>query len=248
MRPPVPLVVATIVLLAGCSGGAGGPLAGGSPTPAGPVYELPLDPDVVAAGHNESLRAAGSFTADTNVSAVDPSGEPFRVTSTAAVDLDDGSMLVQLTTEGITQQALYVAPDGSAYQRLELSDGAVQYRRLPSSPDATGFFELPVRDLVEGATFAYRGRDRVDGVAVSVYEVTELEQPVAPAQIGAVDASAVTDVEARLAIDDDGLIRRISYRLETADEGATRTVALSITLRDVGGTSVERPGWVDEVD
>lgn len=254
-RTAAVVVLVAALLLAGCSGatddGSSGTdpagSAGATPTPGPPVYELPLDGEAVSTNHEEALSAAGSFTAETDVSIVEgSSGESVTVVATSAVDLERGTMLVDGTVGGTASQTTYVGPDGTAYQRLETGSGEVQYQQLPDAPDATGYFQLPVATLVEEANFTYAGRDRVAGTSVAVYEVTDLESLVAPVQASEVPDASVNAFEVRMAISDDGLIRQFDYRVEAEIDDTTRTVAMSIVFRDVGTTTVEPPDWLDE--
>lgn len=261
------VVLVLALLLAGCAGvaddaapGSGAPPAtdgpadspgaagaAPSPTPAGPVYELPLSGATVASTHNETLRAAGSYTAETNVTIVQESaGESVSVQATAAVDAERGTMLVNGTTGGTARQVTYVAPDGTAYQRVEAGTGEVQYQQLEDAPDVSAYFQLPVATLVEEANFTYAGRDRVAGTPVAVYEVTDLDALVAPAQVSTVESEGLQAFEVQLAISDDGLIRQFDYRVEVELDGSSRTIATSIVFRDVGTTTVEPPDWLDE--
>lgn len=253
------VVLVAALLVAGCAGATdGGPggtdraadsagSGGATPTPGPPVYDLPLDGDTVSTAHDEALQAAGSFTVDTNVTVVDgSSGEAFAVVATAAVDLERGTTLLRGTAGALEGQTTYVGPNGTAYQRVETDAGEVQYRQLADAPDASGYFELPVETLVEEANFTYAGRDRVAGTPVSVYEVTDLDEAVAPGQVAEVPDAGVNAFEVRLAISDDGLIRQFDYHVEVEIDGTTRTIAMSFVFRDVGTTTVEPPDWLDE--
>ena len=263
-RPLAVLAVAALLVLAGCSGAGpgGGPTnddggaagaAGGdapspTPTPTGPVYELPSSGDALAAAHDEALREAGSFTAETNVTSRDgETGRTLSVVATTAVDVEADTALMRATVGG-ADQTVYVAADGTAYQRTTTGDTAT-YQRLEAAPDLTGFYELPVAPLVDRATLVHVGRDRVGGVAVSVYEVTDLEALVTPGQVGSVGSVGVESLESfevRLAIDDHGLVRDLYYHVEVDLDGATRAITMRVTYTDLGATAVERPDWVDE--
>lgn len=256
-RTAATVVLVAALLVAGCAGavddassgsdGADAAATTPSPTYGPPVYELPLSGAAVATAHDEALAAAGSFTVDTNVTVVDgSSGEEFAVVATAAVDLERGTSLLRGTAGALEGQTTYVGPDGTAYQRVETATGEARYRQLADAPDPSGYFELPVEPLVEEANFTYAGRDRVAGTPVSVYEVTDLDEAVAPGQVSEVPDAGVNAFEVRMAIADDGLVRQFDYRVEVEIDGTTRTIATSFVFRDVGTTTVEPPDWLDE--
>ena len=265
---PHPLAVVALVallVLAGCSGAAdGGPASGGAdgasagagaqddatPTPSGPVYELPSSGDALAGAHDAALQSAGSFTAETNVtSRDDATGQVISIVATSAVDRDTGAVLMHADVGSGVEQTVYVAPSGEAYQRASAS-GSVAYQRLEAAPDVTSLYRLPVASLVDESTLAYVGRDEVDGVPVAVYEVTDLESLVSPAGVGstgAAGAESIQSFDVRLAVSADGLVRLLDYHVVVDLDGETRSMAMRIEYRDVGSTTVERPDWVDEV-
>lgn len=250
------LSVVALLALAGCSdAGLDGidPAAGGAdgtPTPEGRVYELPASGETLADAHDAALRAAGSFTAETNVTSRDPDeGLALTVVATTAVDLDAGTVLLHADVGGGTEQSVYVDPEGTAYQRTTTAAGGATYGRLETAPDVTSLYRLPVAPLVDESTLAYVGRDRVDGVPVSVYEVTELESLVDPAGIGTaaeVDTDSLRSFEVRLMISSEGLVRQLFYHVELELDGSTRALTMRVTYRDVGTTTVDPPDWLDE--
>ena len=253
--PSAVLAVATLLVLAGCAAGGGGTAADGggadaTPTPAGPVYELPESGEALSSAHGDALEAAGSFTADTNVTSRDGStGRAFSVAATTLVDLDAGTVLMRADVGGGTEQAVYVDAEGTAYQQTTTAAGDAVYQRLEAAPDVTTLYRLPVEPLVDEASLSYAGRDEVDGVPVAVYEVTDLDALVTPAGVGgvgAVDASALQSFEVRLMVSADGLVRHLDYRVEVDLDGETRTLEMQITYRDVGSTTVAPPDWLDE--
>lgn len=245
------LALAALLLVTGCSAVPGGGSAGlgASPTPAGPVYELPATGQALADAHEEALHTAGSFTADTNVTTRD--GEADRslsVVATTAVDVERGAVLLDATVAG-TDRTVYVDPNGTGYQRTT-AGGESTYQRLDEAPDVGSLYALPVASLVDEANLSYAGRDRVAGVPVAVYEVTDLESVVAPSSvgtIGAVDTESLESFEARLSISADGLVRRLHYHVELRLDGSTRAITLTVTFREVGVTTVDAPDWLDEV-
>lgn len=256
-RRTTPILLLVVALLvAGCAGAvddgpsdADAPAASDgadTPTPAGPVYELPLDGATIATAHEQTLASAGSFTVETNVTVESTDDGGFSVQTTSAVDRERGTMLVRGTTGEIAGQTTYVAPDGTAYQRLETATGEAHYQQMADAPAVSGYFELPVTDLVDQATFTYVGRSQVAGVSVAVYEVTDLEELVAPGQVSGTDTGSLQAFEVRMAISDDGLIRQFHYHVETEIDDTSRTITTSILFRDVGTTTVEPPDWLDE--
>lgn len=246
------LALAALLLVTGCSSVPGGGSAGlgASPTPAGPVYELPATGQDLADAHAEALHAAGSFTADTNVTTRDEAaGQRLSVVATTVIDVERGTVLMEATVAG-TDRTVYVDPDGTAYQRTTTSGGGSTYQRLDEAPDVGSLYELPVASLVEQANLSYAGRDRVDGVPVAVYEVTDLESVVAPSSVGtvgAVDTESLESFEVSLSISADGLVRRLHYHVELRLDGSTRAITMTVTFREVGTTTVDAPDWLDEV-
>ena len=250
----VALVV--LLLLAGCAGGAGGggPAGGAdepaTPTPSGPVFELPSSGAALADGHDAALQEAGSFTAETNVTTRDPSsGRVIAVAGTTAVDLDSGAVLARLEVNDNVEQTSYVDPSGDAYLRVT-EGGRTTYQRPETPPDVSGLYRLPIEPLVDESTLAYVGREEVHGEAVAVYEVTDLEALVTPAGVGSagsVDASRIESFDVRIGVSADGIVRLIDYQVAVDLDEGTWSMAMHLTFRDVGSTTVERPDWVDEV-
>lgn len=249
-HPLAVAVLAALLVLAGCSGGpTDGDGGAATPTPSGPVYELPSSGDTLADGHDTALRSAGSFTAETNVTSRDEAaGQVVSIVATSAVDRDTGAVLMHADVGG-AEQTVYVDPSGEAYQRAT-AGGSTSYQRLEAAPDITALYELPVAPLVDESTLAYVGRDEVDGVAVAVYEVTDLESLLTPSGVGStgsVDAGSVESFDVRLAVSADGVVRLFDYHVVVDIDGSTQSMTVRITYRDVGSTTVERPDWVDEV-
>ena len=199
------VLLVTLVVLAGCLGGAdmdtGTDTPTASPTttsqatgestgddaPAAGTH--PLASKTLATSHTTSLRDAESFTLDYSVrttrSTPNETSE-FAFDWTVRADVDSGTQLIHANVSGIGDQPnttmafdLYITPDGTAVQRSSFG-GSVQYQRVPADEYNLSTYLSAMNvttDLdPESENFTYEGTTTVDGETLHVYTVSDVDQ------------------------------------------------------------------------
>ncbi|WP_336037764.1 DUF7537 family lipoprotein [Halobacterium yunchengense] len=222
------------------SGGDGGDGGDGSA-----VYETPLDAATVADNHEAVLREAGTFTLE-STSNQTQGEQSFGVTSSVAADLSSGAYLSTQDAQGRTVET-YGYGNGTAYQRLTLSENETQYAVPQQTTNTSQLASGQIQQFVNGFSFEHVGAETVDGEETDVYEADGFGDLNRSAP-GFEDFSEenVSSVTARLYITEDGLVKQFSYELTAQTETGEATIRLDQRYVDVGSTDVAEPDWLDE--
>jgi hypothetical protein len=244
------IVVALLVVLAGCGGASTTPTATDAPgpttatatatptptpssTPAADLaYPDGTGPDGVATD-GTLTRAHYAALANTSYAAAFAHR---AARGTVAVDADDDEALVQYA-QGDRRVTIYVT-DGTGYQRV-VNGSDASYRTVGLSVAVVRQqFALPALgrnyplfEYGPASTARYRGDP------VHAYSVIG-------ANVSRVDAPNVSDVDGRLYVDDRG--RVVDFRLNATYGGST--VVRRYSLAQVGSAEVTRPSWADRAD
>jgi hypothetical protein len=260
------LVVAVLVLLAGCTdgsspvapggGGSNGGSDGGDGASGGDGGDGTSTDGFAATDREQALREAGSFTATWRWSAtgLDGASGAFNVTHT--VDLEG--------TRSLTNWASSDGDDTEGWQQF-YADG-VTYTRYGSGEDAVytsgaGDTDLVATSLAYGGLYSAadteglvaRGQETFDGVSVTRYELAESAAVswFAAGTGGGTGAAPDPDrLEAvdwtyTVLVDRDGLPRQETWGWtgQTAD-GRTVSYEAEYSLTAVGTTAVSDPEWL----
>ena len=263
MSVPRSLLLAAVVLLAGCAG-----VGGSDPyTDTGAA----LDGDQLRESHVENLRSAGSYTSSFNASYVtDGSATTINLTTRVDTETDRGLRFTRLnasgpTVSGVLETTAYTAGDTTYRKRtLRSADGSTSSYDSASAPydgavqpvniSAAAFAD--VFGDVDRVNWTQAGVERYDGTSVTRYEAEGVEAFVdassvavpgsdAPPEDPSVGDGEVVEAGATLLVTGDGTVRllEVSFVVDT-DRGRT-AVSYRISFEGVGSTTVEEPAWTD---
>ncbi|CQR51030.1 MULTISPECIES: DUF7537 family lipoprotein [Haloferax] len=265
-RVPV-LIVAVLVLLAGCAGGADvapaaqtddtdgiddtGESTGGSAVDGstdGDDFEL-NDPERL-------LRDAGSFTVSWSYTGVDADGVETAVTREFAADLETERSHTRTTSttdgqpdSGAVEQ--FVA-DGVTYVRVGDGDEAT-YTSYEGSTEvlATAIALSQARAYGADDDLTFAGTETFDGASVERYELSAANEALILAGSAAAQGEPgtleVTSFEYVVLVDGDGLSRHESWAFSgRMDDGTEVSGSWEYSLTGVGSTTVDEPAWLGE--
>lgn len=256
------VLVALLVVVAGCTGAptespAGGSADGGAPTTdesgdAGGPGDASDAGDFAAGVPEERLREAGSFTSTWTLTVVNSTGDVSMLTNTFAVDVEANRTSETFSISGDDAGVSYerFVADGTSYTRL--GDGTeVFYQVLPSDEDQIEYA------LARGASFAYEGiedatfvgTETFDGVEVDRYEYTDpmLWRQYGATTLGSDENVTITDFTLVVLVDEDGLARSSGWKLQgETEDGEQVSAEWRFELTDVGTTTVPDPAWIGD--
>lgn len=264
------LLVVSLVLLAGCSGGGSVTPGAESDDTAGPTDGGDGGGDDSATGGDGSadgdefelsdperlLRDAGSFTVTWSYTGVDADGVETEVTRDFYADLETERSYSRIasTTDG--------QPDGGSLEQF-VADG-VTYVRSGSGESASytsyeGSLDVVATAIALSQARAYgadddltfTGAETFDGVAVDRYELSAANEALILAGSAATPNSPgeldVTNFEYAVLVDEDGLSRHESWTFSgRMDDGTEVSGSWEYSLTAVGSTAVDDPDWLDE--
>lgn len=262
-RSTLTVVLAVFVLLSGCSGLVGN---GDNGTETGtPTDELPDDPSEFdyAAGfgaegvtngttaletYNDAVQAQGSYTGQYGY-VVEAGGNETDVDVEYRVDFEAEQAYQQLVVESpdvnATLETYY--EDDKRYSLAEYQgeqgDVGVQNETFP--PEQLTAAEV-VQPLLLNASDYDASVERRNGQQVVVYQTTDIDD--ASGVLGVQDPDNVSNFEATLVVDSEGLIHSVNYEVDYVFDGEERSVTFEFELSNLGETSVERPDWADQAD
>ncbi|QLG27818.1 hypothetical protein HUG10_09750 [Halorarum halophilum] len=258
------IVVALVLLLAGCSGLTGpaderrtvNPNLDTTPTStATPAPDERYPPGVSADGVD-----AGRLT-DAHADALEGESKTVRVQTTIVAT--NGTTLLSRTTttrtDGDTLSASVSAVGASpeflgpfrdfgywsdgdqTFVRQEQPNGTVQYRERPGDSMPTFGISPTGRSTVEPllyyAEFQHVGTERRGN---ATYHVLTAEP-------GTFELSEdARNVKLTVAVTQEGLVESTFLRYDTVLRGVEVTYVVRFRASDVGSTTIERPGWIDE--
>lgn len=265
-RLPPAVLVALLVVLAGC-GGFGGNVSDGSspderpattqPTAAGSTGADPattggdsLPPGVTDTGLRSPEALAAAHTALLR-------NHSYTVNYTEVSRFENGSLAIRLVqvVHRSGERVLYEARDSGPLTEVGYGDTSVWIDgstgvRLDEDPDGTLGYDRPSvpRGFVPDTERWGAGlRDRVDGGEFSVERLDGGDRPRYRLVSDDLDTvEAVTNATIRVVVDDRGFVHRYRYELDQALAGTPVHVVVLVRFSDLGETTVPRPDWVDE--
>lgn len=250
--------VAVLLVFAGCSAGGDGGGTTAAPETTGtapgdtttatdtePVYDSPLDAATVAENHESAIRDAGTFTL-VSTSNQTQGDQSFGVTSSIAADLETGEYFSRQNANSRIVET-YGFGNGTAYQRLELSENETRYVVPQQSTNTSQLATGNIRSFVNAFAFDHVGTESVDDTSTHVYEASGFEDLNQSASgFGDLSEENVTSIDARVYVTDDGLVKQFEYSVSVSTENGEATVGVQQRYTDVGSTTVEQPSWLDE--
>lgn len=264
------VLLGLMVVLAGCNGGltGDGTTTTGddltqTPTPEPQPYTQSgdeLSASTLVTDHEAAIRAAETFTNRLTIS-IDTENGSLVLNTTTRVDLARNVGLENnrlLFEEFILDSTVYTTGTSSFARDsfesndtefTEYSKGSEPYDSNDPEPvNATESMQLDIIvDAVDGATWTQVGLEQYDGVSVTRYEAKgvdsfrDLRDDIDPAA-----NNTITNAEAVLLIDQNGIVRFIEITFEVdGDDGAGKLVYRS-EITDIGSTTVSEPDWLDK--
>lgn len=243
------VVVAILVVLAGC---ASGPGIGGDDGPA--VDDGPGDGTAgtgdahVAENRTALLVEAGSYTSYWQMRTTEDGVVTSNTTYTWAVDFDrDRTHFSARMASADTVQLNYGTyhADGRTDQRQgEGEDATYSVTDGEFRPTASAAMRTTIDDADDLVEFANEGTETHEGVTVTRFVRTE--EPAWLGNRGQTDGDLTwTEFRFTVLLDEDGLVRSEGWEAEGVSEDAsTYVMSFTYALSDVGGTDVEEPAWV----
>lgn len=248
-RSAIAVALVAVVVLAGCSALVGDG-AGGPDSPDEFEYAAGYNADGVTndseaiRSHQHALTNRSGFTTvyDQNVT-----GEETNLTYEVRYEVDvdgeeayhrvDAPSLEFVREEYYGNDTRYTRVVNAGEEQTSSNDAAL------SAGNFTGIDAIE-RMLSNDTDFETSIEER-DGTPVVVYETEGAANAVT--MFSLVEEN-VTSFSASFAVDSDGLVRTARYDLEyTSESGEELTITLDFAVRDLDGTTVDRPGWVDDV-
>lgn len=260
-RATLTVVLTVFVLLSGCSGLIGG---GEGTATATQTEELPsADEFDYAAGfsaegiadgqtaletYNDAVQAQGSYTGDYGYVVRTPNGTT-DVDVEYRVDFDAEQAYQKAVIESpqvnATLDTYYEGDKRYSWAAYEGERGDVGVENETFPPEQLTASEA-VQPLLLNASEYEATVERRNGQQVVVYETTNIDN--AGGILGVDDPDSVTNFEATLVVDSEGLIHSASYQLDFVVDGQERSATMEFELKDLGETTVERPDWADNAD
>lgn len=241
-RPLAALLVAGLLVLAGCAGS----LPGSGPTLDDVAYPTGVSDDGVNATALTAAHASAvenrSVTVGLDLDQRTPAGNN-SVQLEAAVGPDRDRMNVTANASDRTVE-MYLTAD-EEYRRTT-ANGSASYAVRERTPE---MMSLPMPSPSGGrwiAQFAGQANYTPDDVVVE--DGTTLVVLTADeTSLGESSSTNVTSFDSRLYVSPDGVVHRLAFDYE-AEGPNGQSVAMSATFRvsDVGDTTVSEPGWLDD--
>ena len=244
-------VVVAAVLLAGCSGLVGD---GGQPDdPEEFDYADGFSADGVTNGdravesHEQAVQQRGNYTGEYRYDILSGGNETV-VDVDYRVDFEAERGFQRFHAEGGgstgTRELFYA--DDRRFQRT-LVDGEQVQATADDHPfpveDLTA--AEAIRPLLNNASDYETNVGERDGTAVVVYETNDIGE--ASELYSVEDPEDVTDFSAQFAVDSTGLVHTAEYEITYVADGEEQTLSMTFELSELGSTTVERPGWTEEV-
>jgi hypothetical protein len=271
-RTVVTLVVASMLLLAGCSiGGDGSPAAtatssgggdggggtggtGGTDTPAGQSFSYPAGFDeggvvnvsAVENGHRSALTATGGFTVDYDATVTTPNATT-TVQYDQRVETESREVLrrTNVTSGSLTGLVVRYYADETVYVKSQQPGSEeTTYGNQSQSYTLAEFTGVEfVRPAFTDVTFESSEVTTRDGDRVVVYRDATLE--AATGLFGSnVNRSDVSDFSATLVVAETGVVRELTYAATVSRGGGDRQVEVTVTVGGIDATTIDEPPWV----
>lgn len=271
------LIVALLMVTAGCSGGGGGDADAGADSSGGSAGESQSgggdgeadassgqsgseSDELELTDPERALREAGSFTVVWTFSGVDQSGTETEVRREFYADLEAERSLTVISSmrdgqsdAGSSQQFF---ADGVTYMRSgsEESPTYLSFEQESADVVATAIALSQARAYGSDESMQFEGEETFDGVSVKRYELTRADSQLIQAGSAAGVAAGsgnteITDFRYVVLVDEDGLSRFESWSFsgETTD-GQAINGEWEYSLTKVGSTTVDDPEWLAEAE
>lgn len=248
-RSAIAVALVVVVLLAGCSAIVGDE-TGGPDSPDEFDYADGYDADGVTddseaiRSYQQALTNRSSFTTAYHQNVT---GQDTNLTYEVRyeVDVDGEQAFHRVAAPSLEfEREEYYGDDTKYTRRVSSGDEQTSSTDVAFSPGNFTGIDAVDRMLSNDTDFETSLEER-DGEPVVVYETEGAANAVTMFDL--VEEN-VTSFSASFAVDSDGVVRTASYDLEyTSESGEELTITLDFEVRDLDATTVDRPGWVDDV-
>jgi hypothetical protein len=268
-----PLLVAAVLVLAGCSGFTGGDESTPTLTPAerpetasyppGVAADGVVSPDALADAH-EDRDDNRSYTLVSNRT-VEYANGTVRSAIHTRIDLaENRSYLATVSTNGSRGPVLLGRPpaaatfwsDGETYARELTRDGATTYNTFTPPDQYAGTWRFWTRTVAFGGRSGFAGqtiRQTFRAVPTTLVGQESVDgttyyrlrgDEATSTEFAAPEIDSVSNLTFAATVDRDGLVRRIHYRFDGRIDGLPVRVERTIAYEDVDETTVGKPGWL----
>lgn len=266
------LLVASMLLLAGCSfGGTGSPTttadstgdpddATASPTatdtPAGQSFTYPdgydesgvVNATAADASHRAALTASTGFAVDYDATVTTPNAATVvrydQRVETGSEEVFRRTNVSSGNVSGLV--ARYYADDTVYIKSRQPGSNETTYGNQSQSYSVDSFTGIEfVRPALEDVSYGSSEVTTRDGTEVVVYSDATLE--AADGLFGSnIDAANVSEFTATLVVDADGVVRELQYSATVTRSGSDRTVEIRVGVGGIGTTTVDEPSWLSQ--
>ncbi|MFC7227288.1 hypothetical protein N0B31_07730 [Salinirubellus salinus] len=228
-------------------------------TPAARPFDLPngygvsgvTDVRVAAQGHRLSLDNRSNYRLDAEAVVIEADG-PRRTTSTRRLVSQDAT-LVQIRENGSLTLAVYETDEAIYALRLDPSDarfrlqsqyvtiaGPTVDRQFSDVVTALRYRRGAATSIVSNADWGAMGVVETENETVLEYRATRPARPLS-------GDAGMTQYEARLLVDESGLVRFAGVRGVAESEDGWGQRRYTTRVSDIGTTTVEPPAWLGGV-
>ncbi|GAA0466313.1 hypothetical protein MUK72_01055 [Halococcus dombrowskii] len=213
---------------------------------AGP--ETPLDAGSIASGHVEGLRAAGSFSI-TDSETIEGAGEGGGTNDRSGrADLEANT--ARLTSQPTDEATRHSYAEGAtAYEKTEYESMEPQYEvsELGRPLAESLLTATEIQETVRAVDYERSGSVTRDGRELAVYVANGTDSLSTDVLFRGED---VSEFSSTLVVDPEtGIVHTLKTERTTdkLSAGEPNTIVETLEFSDVGSTSVEQPGWVDDL-
>lgn len=207
-----------------------------------------LDGETLSEDHRSAVEAAGTYTVEEQVE-IQSAERSRRYATRVEVDLENGEAYSVRETAVVGNRTTYrYTNDNTTYRKQVVgNDEETASYATSESADVAPVNATPrvAPGLIDGLEWRQAGTEARDGVNVTRYEATGVANLTAVVGPNAT-AESVTDVNATMFVDADGIVRQYELTYTVEGDGRTMTVTYSFSTTAVGLTMVEEPDWIDE--
>jgi flagellin FlaB len=253
-RVAVSVVLAALVVAAGCAAGPLSDATGADPTsspslddvsfPPGTTNETVENGSALAAATTDALSSSG-YVVELGASRSTPQ-QSRNSTFVVRRDAQTGELVKRSVSESgdeSTRQFAYVNDSGTYQKRGTENPSYDVYPDQTSDDQATGEIASASETLVPMGDWTDPSIVSRDGETLLEYDLAGIS---ADAEI--VRSETVTDASGTLLVDQQGVVHRATVDVNQEVDGDTVEAEYTYRVRELGDVAVEKPDWVRNVD
>ena len=260
------VAVATLIALAGCTGGNGPSTATptnnstDSPQPMEDLDGAELSNNTVSAvenGGSYSLRADAEFVANTSRG---NSSTDTDITRRANFETDRGVRSINQSVTNplgsVTSTATVYTDGNTSYRLRNVSGENATYASQTGDASGPGGIRpvnvsgydqsyIEYTNITQGFDWEANGTATVGDTTTIRYSSTNVSDSNFLVQDS---NSTLTNASADLYVDEDGVVRRTDLTFTIENGASSSSADISLVLTDIGSTTVEEPSWVAQAE